>query len=659
MNTTTSLATDGRSPVKVKVQPGAKYLLVDENGTVAPENVTVSRVGDDLEVIAEGDSSPSLVLEGYFTHPDETGLYGVAEDGQLYEYTPTNATGSIYALSDGGTVAAALGGSPLGSGAPYLENAHDDNGFAALPLFLLGGAAAAIGGIAAALSGGDDNPPQPAAVKLVAERVSEIEVIDNVGSTQRSLKSGDSTDDPTPEFIGRGVAGHTVTIYDGNTVLGTTTVDAEGVWRFTPPELADGVHNLSITQVGPDTLESEATSIAIIIDTVAPDAPQISSVVDDVEPGLGQLTSGQPTNDSSPTFNGTGEPGATINVYANGTLIGSTTVIGTATADASGNWSYTPSTALADGTHVLTTQVTDVAGNRSAMSDALTVKLDTSTVAVRIGALTDDVGSVTGPIAQDGVTDDTRPTLHVYVNGELEAALMPGGHTRFCVAKGTYSLEAYAGDAPLYAGKANPRTEIDLEAGRTYFIAVSENGTGEPMPYRRAQAERVLQSSREQIDILNRASAVVPCGNPEPNAEPPVTLLKFELDAAVLFEFAKGDSSAITPEGRGELQKIAAKVRALPPRSVTRVEVRGHADPIGSDTFNVKLSKARARTISQVLSEAGIAPELIFAEGLGSRSIAVRCSPNGDREKRIRCNAPNRRVEISVKGARPEGVASN
>lgn len=252
---------------------------------------------------------------------------------------------------------------------------------------------------------------------------------------------------------------------------------------------------------------------------------------------------------------------------------------------------------------------------------------------------------------------------HVYVNGELEGAVMPDGYTRFCLTRGTYSVEAYAGDEPRYAGKENPKTEIDLEGGRTYFIGVSENGSGEPVPYRRADAERLLKTSREQVWVINRASAVVPCGNehePVKKVEQPTqTLLKFQLDASVLFDFARSDSSAVTPAGRAELENIAAQIRALPSDSVTRVVVRGHADPIGSDAFNVKLSTARAQTVSQVLSQAGIPAQLISAEGLGSSSLAVRCSPTGDMAKRIRCNAPNRRVEINVEGVKPEVRASN
>lgn len=262
-----------------------------------------------------------------------------------------------------------------------------------------------------------------------------------------------------------------------------------------------------------------------------------------------------------------------------------------------------------------------------------------------------------------GQSGSAKGAAHVYVNGELEGALMPDGYTRFCVPKGTYSMEAYIGDEPSYTGKSNPKTEIDLEAGRTYFIGVSENGSGEPVPYRRADAERLLKTSREQVEVINRAKAVVPCGDTEEPvkkvAQTTQSLLKFQLDAAVLFDFGQSDSSAITPAGRAALKNIAEQIRALPRENITRVVVRGHADPIGSESANLRLSRDRARTVSQVLGQEGVPPQLVYAEGLGSTELVVHCSRVGDITKRIRCNAPNRRVEINVEGTRPDNDASN
>jgi len=254
-----------------------------------------------------------------------------------------------------------------------------------------------------------------------------------------------------------------------------------------------------------------------------------------------------------------------------------------------------------------------------------------------------------------GQSSSSNEAAHVYLNGELEGALMPDGYTRFCVKKGTHSVEAYIGDAPLYAGKADPRTEINVEGGGTYFLGVSENGTGEPVPFRRADAERLLKHSREQINIINRASAVVPCGDqPEPVAANPV---RFKLDTSVLFDFGQGQLSAMTAAGRNELKKIAEQIVARSPNTVLHVTVLGHADPIGSATYNLKLSEERARTVGDVLSQQGVPSGMIRTVGMGSAEPVVRCASTGDRAKRISCNAPNRRVEINVESPRPDNEA--
>jgi len=240
---------------------------------------------------------------------------------------------------------------------------------------------------------------------------------------------------------------------------------------------------------------------------------------------------------------------------------------------------------------------------------------------------------------------------HVYVDGELEGALMPEGYTRFCVAKGAHSVEAYVDDAPLYAGKANPKTVANVEGGKTYFVGVSEDGSGAPVPYGRADAERLLKNSREQNRIINRASAVVPCryqAEPVAAAAP----LSITINASVLFEFGHGDAESVTSEGREELRHVAEKIRSLPAGSVAGVTIAGYADPIGRDSYNLALSERRAQAVGAVLSDYGIAPGLIQTVGMGSAEPVVDCPAKGDRATLLACNAPNRRVEITVERTR-------
>ncbi|HCT5776496.1 TPA: hypothetical protein OT176_004732, partial [Enterobacter hormaechei] len=84
----------------------------------------------------------------------------------------------------------------------------------------------------------------------------------------------------------------------------------------------------------------------INVATVPPQAPTLDTVYDDVAPHADYLQKGDVTNDTTPTLSGSsGVAGGTISIYDNGRLIGTTTV------GSNGSWSFTPDTALADGSH--------------------------------------------------------------------------------------------------------------------------------------------------------------------------------------------------------------------------------------------------------------------------------------------------------------------
>jgi hypothetical protein len=86
-------------------------------------------------------------------------------------------------------------------------------------------------------------------------------------------------------------------------------------------------------------------------------------------PVITSPTSGTTTNINTPTIKGTGEAGATVTVYDNGTAIG------TAIVDSNGNWSLTPATGLADGTHAITATQKDAAGNVSPVSNTVNITI--------------------------------------------------------------------------------------------------------------------------------------------------------------------------------------------------------------------------------------------------------------------------------------------
>jgi MYXO-CTERM domain-containing protein len=75
---------------------------------------------------------------------------------------------------------------------------------------------------------------------------------------------------------------------------------------------------------------------------------------------------GSVTSERRPTITGTAAPGATVNVYVDGVLIG------TAVADGDGNWSLTPSGDLALGSHTVTATQTVGSGELAVTSEAST-----------------------------------------------------------------------------------------------------------------------------------------------------------------------------------------------------------------------------------------------------------------------------------------------
>lgn len=239
-------------------------------------------------------------------------------------------------------------------------------------------------------------------------------VYDGTGPITGNLSSGQITDEARPVISGTREANTTIRLYDNGTLLAEIPADNSSSWRYTPDaSLATGNHVITVIAVDAAGNASPVSdSVNFVVDTTPPLTPVITSVSDDQAPGLGTIANGQNTNDPTPTFSGTAEAGATITLYENGT------VIGTTTAQPDGAWSVATST-LASGTHVITAVATDAAGNSSPNSTAFTLTVDTTAPQTPIlTSVVDDVaGGVTGNLANGQITNDNRPTL----NGTAEA----------------------------------------------------------------------------------------------------------------------------------------------------------------------------------------------------------------------------------------------
>ncbi|RTO50421.1 hypothetical protein EKN65_22770, partial [Enterobacter cloacae] len=238
------------------------------------------------------------------------------------------------------------------------------------------------------------------------------EIVDDQGPIVGNLKPGTVTDDVRPELSGKGKPGSTVTIMDGDDVLGSTVVDPDGNWTFTPEQdLADGDHSLTVISKDPAGNEVTSPSFDITVDATAPEKPVLGSATDDVGTIRGDLSNGGTTDDANPTFNGSAEPGSRVDIYDNGEHIGSTI------ADDNGAWQFTPTTPLPEGEHHITTTATDEAGNTGPESDDFVLVTDytppvASSEVLNITSVMDDVGGRQGNVASGEITDDSKPVIN-------------------------------------------------------------------------------------------------------------------------------------------------------------------------------------------------------------------------------------------------------
>ncbi|WP_306577633.1 VCBS domain-containing protein [Bradyrhizobium sp. SRS-191] len=155
----------------------------------------------------------------------------------------------------------------------------------------------------------------------------------------------------TVEVKGTALAGSTVTLYEGSTVVGSGVANGAGVFDIvTSATFADGIHALRATATdanGLTSLLSAASNVAVL-----PTAPVISAVI--------------ATAPQTIQLQGTGEAGETIKVYADGT-----TLLGSAVVDQTGHFAF--SVDAPGGHHVITTTETNGDNLTSAISTGVAI----------------------------------------------------------------------------------------------------------------------------------------------------------------------------------------------------------------------------------------------------------------------------------------------
>lgn len=164
-----------------------------------------------------------------------------------------------------------------------------------------------------------------------------------------------------------------------------------------------GTYTIKITASDSVPAHEQLQSLTFEVEDKTPPAAPIITI-----PSNGHMT-----NNATPTVSGTSEAGATVTVVLDGT------VAGTATAGSNGSWAWAVESPLPEGTHMVKTRASDVAGNVGPDSAIHTFTVDVTppiitligspSMQIKIGSAYTDPGAK----AQDAVDGDLTSQIKV------------------------------------------------------------------------------------------------------------------------------------------------------------------------------------------------------------------------------------------------------
>jgi serralysin len=213
----------------------------------------------------------------------------------------------------------------------------------------------------------------------------------------------------TPLVTGKAEANSTVKVYSGTTEIGSTTVDASGVWTVITKPFADGM-NYSLyakaTDAAGNTSSASAT-VSFNVDAHAPSTP------------AGNLTM---TSENQGTFSGSAEAGTLIQLVRvpQGIEIAHTTV-GT-----DGKWSIN-SSPLPNGAYTVGVVAVDKADNATSAASSLKFTVSSNL-------------NLTGSAANDTLTAPGAGNNAIDGQGGLDVAVYNGARANFSIAKDVWGF---------------------------------------------------------------------------------------------------------------------------------------------------------------------------------------------------------------------------
>lgn len=192
---------------------------------------------------------------------------------------------------------------------------------------------------------------------------------------------------------------------------------------------------------------------------------------------------------------------------------------------------------------------------------------------------------------------------------------------------------------------------VDMKGTVGYVIDqrgdVAKSGTG--LCWRTGYWTPAMAIAECDPDLAPKAAApAAPAAKPAaPAAAPKPAAKKVTLAADALFDF---DKAVLRSEGKAKLDKLVGDIKSIKLEVIIAV---GHADRLGKDAYNQKLSERRAAAVKDYLVSKGVEANRVYAEGKGEKQpvTAGKCGKSEKRTKQlIDCLQPDRRVDIEVIG---------
>ncbi|AVR68295.1 Ig-like domain repeat protein [Pseudomonas paraeruginosa] len=509
------VAPDGGSVIG-KAEPGAT-VGVDSNGDGQP----------DTTVVVGPDGSFEVPLNPPLTNGETVTVVVTDPSGNVSPPTQATAPDTTAPAPATGVQVAPDGGSVIGKAEPGATVGVDSNGDGQPDTTVVVGP-----------DGSFEVPLNP---PLTNGETVTVVVTDPAGnsSTPVTAEAPDFPDAPQVNasngstLSGTAEAGVTLVITDGNgNPIGQTTADANGNWTFTPAsQLPDGT---VVNVVARDAAGNSSPATSITVDGVAPSAPVV-----------------EPSNGSE--LSGTAEPGSSVTLTD-----GNGNTIGQVTADANGNWTFTPSTPLPDGT-VVNVVARDAAGNSSPPAsvtvDAVapaTPIVDPSNGTTLSGTaepgssvtLIDGNGNPIGQVTADGSGNWSFTPSTPLPNGTVvnATATDPSGNAS---APASVTVDAVAPATPVVnpsngttlSGTAEPGSSVTLTDGNGAPIGqVTADGSG--------NWSFTPSTALPNGTVIN-ATATDPSGNTSPGAS---TTVDSQAPAAPLVDPSNGTTISGTAE---------------------------------------------------------------------------------------------------------------